>query len=173
MLEAARRAGGRESGPRSIVRSNSMPSPGSPSNRSRVTLQASGDLDGAVALYERVAEQALERRSPLQAAASALRAAGQNARAEALWEDQLREHAWDSEAAIGLAKIRLERGQTDDRTVELAERAVLFRGGQRARDLLVEVHRARGEKSRAEALESAFAAGQPLPPTRITPVGGV
>jgi hypothetical protein len=99
--------------------------------------------------------------------------AGRVDEAEAIWEEQLREHAWDAAAARALARLRLDREESDDRTLELAERAVLFRGGDAARDLLLEVHRKRGETSRAEQLARAFQAGRPLPPSRITPIDGL
>lgn len=137
--------------------------------RARLT-HAEGDLDAAVALWERAAEQALEEDSPRQALAVALRDAGRLDQAQAVWEEQLREHPWNAQAAIDLARLRLARGDHDGRTLELAERAVLFRGGEPARALLLEVHRARGETARAAALEKAFADGRPLPPTAITPI---
>jgi tetratricopeptide (TPR) repeat protein len=135
--------------------------------------QAEGDLDRAVALFERAAKAAPERTSPREAAARALLAAGRVAEAEAVWEEQLREHPWDTAAAQALARLRLDRGQADDRALELAERAVLFRGGDAARDLLLEVHRKRGETARAEQLAQAIEAGRPLPPSRITPIDGL
>ncbi len=133
---------------------------------------AEGDLDRAVTLYGRAALLALDETSSRQALALALRGAGRLQQAEAVWEEQLREHPWDADAAIGLAQLRLDRGEHDGRTLELAERAVLFRGGAAARELLLAVHRARGETSRASALEAAFAEGRPLPPTAITPIDG-
>ncbi len=60
----------------------------------------------------------------------------------------------------------------DARTVELAERAVLFRGGDEALEALVEVHESRGESDRAEALLAAAKENRALPPTRITPIEG-
>lgn len=129
-----------------------------------------GDLEAAIPLYARAAERAPDRASPRQALAMALRDAGRLDEAEAVWEEQLRELPWNAEAAMALAQLRLARGQHDERTVELAERAVLFRGGTPARELLLAVHRARGESARADALEQAFADGRPLPPTAITPI---
>jgi tetratricopeptide (TPR) repeat protein len=135
--------------------------------------EADGNLDAALALYERAALAALERISPRQAAAEALLRAGRADEAEAVWEEQLEEHPWDAASAQGLVQLRLGRGVTDDRTLELAERAVLFRGGPAARELLLTVHRQRGEQDRADQLAEAFEAGRPLPPSRITPIEGL
>jgi tetratricopeptide (TPR) repeat protein len=132
-----------------------------------------GDLDSALDLYERAALADLARTSPRQAAARLLLEAGRADEAEAIWEEQLREHAWDANAALALAKLRLARSDTRDRTLELAERAVLFRGGEAARAILLEAHRSRGESARADLLAEAFSQGRPLPPSRITPIDGL
>ena len=59
--------------------------------------------------------------------------------AEARLEALLREQPWDASAALALARLRLERGTADARTLELARRAVRFRGGPEAEALLERV----------------------------------
>lgn len=135
--------------------------------------EADGRLEEALALYERAAELAPERTSPRQHAAEALLRAGRVPAAEEIWEEQLRDHPWDARSALALARLRADRGAFDDRTLELAERAVLFRGGEEAQDLLLEVHRRRGEEERAQQLAQAIETGSSLPPSRITPVDGL
>lgn len=135
-------------------------------------LEAQGEIEAALAHYRRAAEAAPSEAGPGRAVARALARIDRPAEAEAAWEAHLIEQPWDVEAALALTRLRLAAGRLDDRTVELAERAVLFRGGPRAQDLLIEVHRARGEDARAEALETARAERRPLAPTRITPIEG-
>jgi hypothetical protein len=65
----------------------------------------------------------------------------------------------------------LNDGLLDDKTLELAERAVLFRGGLQAQQFLIAVHNSRGESVRASALEEAIETNQSLPPMIITPIG--
>ena len=47
---------------------------------------------------------------------------GRDVELEAAWEAHLREQPWDAEAALALARIRIDSGRIDDRTAELAER---------------------------------------------------
>jgi tetratricopeptide (TPR) repeat protein len=132
--------------------------------------EEAGDLEEALSLYRRAAAAAPDQTSPGRAIANTLAGMGRTAESEAAWEAQLREQPWDAEAAIALVSQRIAAGRLDDRTVELAERAVLFLGGAEAEQQLIEVHRARGETDRAQALEHAMAERTPLAPTRITPV---
>ena len=136
-------------------------------------LERDGELEPALALYDRAVEAAPEQSAAQRQKGLALLAAERKAEAEVAWETQLREHPWDGRTAASLARLRLADGRLDDRTLELAERAVLFRGGREAEALLVEVHRARGEGERATAVAKAIEAEQPLPPTRITPIDGL
>ncbi len=132
-----------------------------------------GDLDSALDLYQRAALADLARTSPRQAAARALLEKGRTDEAEVIWEEQLREQAWNADAALALAELRLARSDARDRTLELAERAVLFRGGDAARAALLQTHRTRGEDARADQLAEAFEQKRPLPPSRITPIDGL
>jgi len=136
-------------------------------------LQQDGELEQALALYDRAMEAAPEQSEAGRLKGLALLAAGRNAEAEVAWEARLREHPWDARTARSLAELRVADGRLDDRTLELAERAVLFRGGREAEALLLEVHRKRGEAERATAVAKAIEAGQPLPPTQITPIDGL
>ncbi len=132
-----------------------------------------GHLDAALELFQRAIDAAPQQESPGRALARALQRGGRSEAAERAWEDQLREHPWDAQAALTLSRIRSEAGNADDRTLELAERAVLFHGGAEAQKQLIALHRSRGEDERAQTLSDAIQKGQPLAPTRITPIDGV
>lgn len=132
--------------------------------------EASGAYDEALALYRRALEVDLEQRSVGRHIARALEAAGRPAEAEKAWEAHLREHPWDGQAALVLARRRLDDGRLDDRTLELAERAILFQAGPEAQPLLVETHRSRGETQRADDVAQAIKDGRPLPPLQVTPI---
>jgi len=132
---------------------------------------AAGDHDAAIALYDRATKAHPE--SPAAAAAAAKLAAqrGDAADAEKRWAALLVEHPWNAEAAQALTEIRLARKQSDARTVDLAERAVMFGGGPPAYALLVRVHEARGETERAQAIARAMEEGKPIPPRNPPPTG--
>jgi tetratricopeptide (TPR) repeat protein len=132
-----------------------------------------GNLEAALALYRRAVEASPEQDSPGRAIARALEAADRLEEAEIAWETQLREHPWDAQTALALTRLRSRVGKLDDRTLELAERAVLFQGGPEAQQQLVETHKARGEEARAQSLTEAIEAGKPLPPMQITPIDRV
>ena len=136
-------------------------------------LERAGALEEALGLFRRAAEAAPVEAEPGRGIARVLSRMGRAEDAETAWESHLREQPWDSTAALELARIRLASGRTDIRTVELAERAVLFRGGNDALETLVAAHRSRGEEARAEALLAAEKENRALPPTRITPIEGV
>ena len=80
-----------------------------------------------------------------RAAAELLAEAGKSEEAEQRLEDHLREHAYDSKAAMQLARLQLARGAESDGILALARRAVRFGGALEARRLLAQVHRERGE----------------------------
>jgi hypothetical protein len=65
-----------------------------------------------------------------------LGALGRSDQAEQRLEALLAERPYDAAAARALAELRLARGVKDDRTVELARRAVVFQGGPEAEALL-------------------------------------
>jgi tetratricopeptide (TPR) repeat protein len=66
---------------------------------------------------------------------------GRSREAEERWEALLREHPWSADAALQLAALRLARGADARRTLELAQRARRFGGGQEAEKLLARVRR--------------------------------
>jgi tetratricopeptide (TPR) repeat protein len=132
-----------------------------------------GAVDDALVLYDRATAAHPEDPGSARRAAALARAAGRTEEAEGRWEELLLEHPWDAAAAQQLAQMRLDRGQADDSIVALAERAVLFRGGPEAQQLLVRVHEARGEKKRAAEVSRAIESGERIATQKVTPVGGV
>ncbi len=116
--------------------------------------QGAGDVEGALTYYQRAADANPNERQALRSAATMLAAAGRPREAEAQWEALLVEHPYDSDAAIQLVRLRLEREARSDRTLELARRSVRFRGGAEAHRLLARVHRARGEDDLAAKVEA-------------------
>jgi tetratricopeptide (TPR) repeat protein len=116
-----------------------------------------GDVEGAVALLEGFTGASPERLLEL---AQLLAAAGRQAEAEAKLEDMLWERPHHAEAARQLALLRLERDAgAEPRTLELAQRAVRFRGGAEAYRVLAEVLEARGESEPAAQAREKAAAG--------------
>jgi tetratricopeptide (TPR) repeat protein len=107
----------------------------------------SGDREGALALYDRAAAADPVDPGAPRAAAALLAQSGRADEAEQRLEEHLREHAYDAKAAMQLADLRLARGAASDATLELAKRAMRFRGGSEAHELLVRVHRARGARN--------------------------
>ncbi|MBB84435.1 MAG: hypothetical protein CL931_11550 [Deltaproteobacteria bacterium] len=136
-------------------------------------LEGAGSLEEALSQFRRAAEVAPGEPAPGRAIAEVLARMGRGEETEAAWEAHLREQPWDAEAALALTRIRIASARTDDRTVELAERAVLFRGPETALDTLIDLHKSRGEVERAEALAAAARENRSLPPLRITPIEGV
>jgi len=135
-------------------------------------LASEGDLASALTFYQRAAEADPAEPEPARAVARTLSRMGRASDAEAAWEVHLVEHPWDVEAALALTDLRLSNNRLDDRTVELAERAVLFLGGPTAQDRLIEIHHSRGESARAQALEVARRERRPLAPLHVTPIEG-
>ena len=72
----------------------------------------------------------------------------------------LRDHPYDAAAARALAELRLARGVQDERTVELARRAVAFGGGAEAKALLERIapHAEAGDSSASAEKADAGAA---------------
>jgi len=116
-----------------------------------------GDVETAVARLEGFIDTSPERLLDL---AQVLADAGRPAEAETRLEEMLWERPHHAEAARRLAKLRLERDAgAEPRTLELARRAVRFRGGAAAYRVLAEVLEARGESDMAaKAREQAAAA---------------
>ena len=136
-------------------------------------LERAGSLEEALKHFRQATANSPWEADPGRGIARVLSAQGRTGEAELAWETHLREQPWDATAALALTRIRTASGRVDARTVELAERAVLFlRGDDQALAALVEVHNARGEYARAEALLTAAKENRALPPTRITPIEG-
>lgn len=113
--------------------------------------EQAGDAATALSFYDRAT--AVDPDSPSGARRAALLVTAQGREgAEARWEAFLREHPWDAEGALALARLRLARDLSDARTLELARRSLRFRGGTEARRLLAQVHTARGETEEAAAV---------------------
>jgi len=66
--------------------------------------------------------------------------------------------------------LRLADGVSDDVTLELAERAVLFQAGSEAQKQLIVVLEARGDRARAQEIAQAIEAGKPIPPRKAAAV---
>jgi len=66
-------------------------------------------------------------------------ALGRSGEAEERLSALLLEHPYDAGAARALAELRLARNAKDERTVELARRAVAFGGGAEAEALLARI----------------------------------
>ena len=107
--------------------------------------QERGDTGAALAYYDRATAASITRPSAARRAAQLVEDASRLEEAETRWEEFLREHPWDARAAIALATLRLDREADLDRSLELAQRAVRFRGGPAAKSLLAQVYEQRGE----------------------------
>jgi predicted Zn-dependent protease len=108
-----------------------------------------GDAKAAWAIYERSLD--LDPHDPATALAGAetLVTLDRSSDAEAVLAELLRERPYDAPAARRLAELRVERGAIDQRTRDLARRAVSFGGGEAARTLF--------ERLKAEAAPAAEA----------------
>ena len=126
--------------------------------------ERAGDLEGAIALYDRSTKAHPESAAAAEQAARLAAQQGNAAEAERRWKALIAEHPWNATAAVALTEIRLDRKQTDERTVDYAERAVMFGGGAPAYALLVRTHEARGETERAQEIARAKEEGRPIPP---------
>ena len=103
----------------------------------------------ALEYYDRATQAAFENPEPGRRAAQLVARRGQLDLAEERWERLLREHPWDAATSIALTQLRLDRGDTSERSLELARRAVMFGGGAEAHNLLIRIHEARGEADQA------------------------
>ncbi len=149
---------------------------GAPDDRIRAAYERAVALEpgsaGALAGLGRLAgerspEQALElfdraiaadpgRAEPRREAAEILVARGRSPEAEERLEDLLRRHPFDAAGAARSVELRLARDVADERTLELARRAVRFGGRADALDLLSRVYERRGDPERArKAAEDA------------------
>lgn len=114
----------------------------------------SGDLGAALVAYDRAAHLDPDLEPAYAEAALRLAEAGRGVEAEARWAALLDELPHDATAALALARLRHERGLDDERTVELARRAVHFRAGKEGLRLLATVLDARGETDRAREVRA-------------------
>jgi Tfp pilus assembly protein PilF len=135
--------------------------------------EGEGATDRALDFYDRATLAYPEGPSAARHAAQLAQRTGPAEQAESRWEALLREHPWDAVAAAELAKMRLTRGVSDDSVLELAERAVLFRGGIEAQKLLMRVHETRGDGDRAAEVARAIETGDPIPPRKVTSIDEV
>jgi tetratricopeptide (TPR) repeat protein len=106
-----------------------------------------GDSEQALALFDRAIAADPDSGTPVREAAAVLVKLGRPGDAEAKLERLLRDQPADGEAASSLAELRLARGADDERTRDLARRAVAFGGGAEAKALL--------ERATARAPEAA------------------
>ncbi len=105
----------------------------------------SGSKEAAVPLYERAISADANDGAAVRELASLLVALDRPRDAEPRLEALLRDRPYDADAARALAELRVARGVTDDRTVELARRAVTFGGGADAAAFLERINARVGE----------------------------
>lgn len=115
----------------------------------RMTLK--DDPAAAVALFDRAAAADPSDPDPKLAAARALIASGRSDEAAQRLDALLLEHPYEAAAAEERARLDLAQGQVTPRTVERAQRAVRFRGGVEALELLSEVYAQQGDSEQAAA----------------------
>ena len=111
------------------------------------------DPQEAVDLLERAAAASPDDPEPGWEAAHRLLATGRVADAEERLEELLSRHPYHSDAASALARMRLERGDSSERSLELAQRAVRFGMDIETLGLLSRVHQLREEPELAQAAE--------------------
>jgi tetratricopeptide (TPR) repeat protein len=98
-----------------------------------------GDVEEALDFYDRAAAAQPSDSAAMARAAALAADSGRSREAEERWEALLREHPWSADAALQLTALRLARGADARRTLELAQRARRFGGGQEAEKLLARV----------------------------------
>ena len=98
-----------------------------------------GASDAAFALYDRAAAADPEAADPAREAAALASAIDRKDEAEKRLVALIDDQPYDAQAARMLAELRLARGEKDERTQELARRAVTFGGGDEAKALLERV----------------------------------
>ena len=92
-------------------------------------MEDAGNLEAALALYDRAADADPENVAYPEAAARVLFASGDTSEAEGRLEAMLVSYPRDPRAAIELARSLLARGGDADRALSLAQRAVLLQSG--------------------------------------------
>jgi tetratricopeptide (TPR) repeat protein len=124
--------------------------------------EEAGDPQAALDLYSRAAAADREDPSPLRESAELLISLGRREEAERQLGETLARDPYDAGAAARLAELLLDREGDPDRALELARRAVRFRGGAQAYGVLARVYERRGEAQlAAEASANAKVARQP------------
>jgi tetratricopeptide (TPR) repeat protein len=98
-----------------------------------------GASDAAFALYDRATAADPDAADPAREAGALASAIGKKDDAEKRLTALLDDQPYDGEAARLLAELRFARGAKDERTIELARRAVTFGGGDEAKALLERV----------------------------------
>ena len=116
---------------------------------------SAGDVDAALEFCDRAHDANPHDPEPLRRSAALAASEGRAQEAKERLEELLREHPYDSETAIELSLLSLAESKKNPSALELAGRALRFGGGKRARDLLVKIHRGRGEEELAARYESA------------------
>lgn len=115
-----------------------------------------GEVDAALALYDRADEADPDAPSHAYAAAGLLIREGRSAEARGRLETLLAHHPHHGQAAHDLARLLVARGGELDRALALAQRAIRFRAGPEAFETLGWVQLERGEAEPAvEALRHA------------------
>jgi tetratricopeptide (TPR) repeat protein len=113
-------------------------------------LALADDPQTALEHFERAAAAAPAEAAYPRQAAQALVALGRGEEAEARLEASLIQHPTDAEAAETLARLRSARGESSERTLELANRAVLMGRGPDALDLVSHIYEQRNDPERAQ-----------------------
>jgi predicted Zn-dependent protease len=115
-----------------------------------------GEVDAALALYDRAAEADSDAANYAYAAAQLLIREGKSEEAERRLAVLLVHHPHHAKAADDLARLLVAQGRDLDRALVLAQRAIRFRGGPEAFETLGWVRLERGEsESAVEALRHA------------------
>jgi tetratricopeptide (TPR) repeat protein len=114
--------------------------PGQPiALRGLAAIESAKSPAAALPLYERLLALDPDDAESTRGLAAVLAAQGRSSEAEERLAALLLEQPYDAGAAVALAQLRVARGAVDERTRELAHRAVLFRGGDDAKRLLERV----------------------------------
>ena len=108
-------------------------------------LSAVNDPAQALAFFDRSAAANPMDSQPRLEAAKALVTLGRSAEAEARLAELLNGQQFHGQGAALLVELHLARSLSNDRTLDLAKRAVRFGGGAEALELLARVHGARNE----------------------------
>ncbi|MBW2386645.1 MAG: tetratricopeptide repeat protein [Deltaproteobacteria bacterium] len=115
---------------------------------------ASGDAKGALSIFERAIAVSPLDLEAMRGRASALITLDRSREADRQLEALLREHPFDTRAALLMARRAFRAGGADERTLELASRAARFGGGLEAVELLAEIYAQRGDRELASKLEA-------------------